>query len=371
MTVGPEDSLGRAAELMRVSGLSELPVVSYGQVVGVITEGSILAALLEESGGSAIERAVGSITLDPPACINAYLPIHVAAEIMKDHDLQEIPVVGERGQFLGVVTRSDVVGALSLAMRPPSVGGLATPLGVYLTTGQYSAGAGGLGLFLAGVALGFLRFLAVGLILVLAFIASRYTRLPLWQILTSSNVGNSNWVYIREGMLLLSIPLFALLLRLSTLSGYHAAEHQVVNAIENGEPLSTEYVKRMSRVHPRCGTNILAAAVVFMLISSAFSMDIAVLITIVVLVFGWRVIGGFLQYFVTTKPPNPKQLASGIAAGKELLARYQENPSYRVSEWRRIWNTGMPLVMLGMMAISAVMLAIIKFYPRVGDFFPM
>jgi uncharacterized protein YqhQ len=34
----------------------------------------------------------------------------------------------------------------------------------------------------------------------------------------------------------------------------------VVHAIERGEPLLAESVRAMPRVHPRCGTNIVAAA---------------------------------------------------------------------------------------------------------------
>lgn len=38
---------------------------------------------------------------------------------------------------------------------------------------------------------------------------------------------------------------------------YHGAEHKTIAAYEDGGPLTVEHVRRMSRLHPRCGTNYL------------------------------------------------------------------------------------------------------------------
>jgi uncharacterized protein YqhQ len=55
-----------------------------------------------------------------------------------------------------------------------------------------------------------------------------------------------------------SLLLFALLFRLSWVTGYHAAEHQVVHTIEQGDDLRPEVVVAKPRVHPRCGSNLMA-----------------------------------------------------------------------------------------------------------------
>jgi len=52
---------------------------------------------------------------------------------------------------------------------------------------------------------------------------------------------------------------------------YHGAEHKVVFLQESGEPLTVENARRMSRLHPRCGTSfllfvLLVSIVVFALI---------------------------------------------------------------------------------------------------------
>ncbi len=56
---------------------------------------------------------------------------------------------------------------------------------------------------------------------------------------------------------------------------YHGAEHKVVFLQESGEPLTVENARRMSRLHPRCGTSfllfvLLVSIVVFALIPRAW-----------------------------------------------------------------------------------------------------
>ena len=350
-TVGPEDTIGRAAEALRVSGLTELPVVAGGRVIGMVTEALVLGALAAGDSKTAIEQPVSEILSDRVTCVNPYMSVGQTAEVMNDHGMQVLPAVDDYGRYLGVVTRQDIVGALCLTMRPPAVAGLATPLGVYLTTGHLRAGVGDLGLFLAGVGLMVMYFAAFWAIFGAAYLVDKANLLApwsLWAILVSPPINVYNWMdALRSVMLGLALPIFLLLLRVLPTAGYHAAEHQVVHAIESGEPLKPENVRAMPRVHPRCGTNIFAGVLLFMIIRQILSDDIAILVTVLVLIFGWRVIGGYLQHYVTTKPANTKQLESGIRAGNSLLEKYCGNPAYRVTEWQRIWNTGMPQVLIG------------------------
>ncbi len=146
----------------------------------------------------------------------------------------------------------------------------------------------------------------------------------------------------------LTVVIMLLMLHLSPLSGYHAAEHMTVHAIEAGEALTPEAVRRMPRVHPRCGTNLMAAASVFLIITSRVGDRFGVLLALIVVMLSWRRIGGWLQYVVTTKPPTDRQLENGIAAGEQLIDRYQERPNYQVSGFKRVWNIGFLQVALGM-----------------------
>ena len=350
-TAGPEDTVSKAAGLLRVSGVTSLPVISAGRIIGDVTEQSILNALSAGDPEAVAEQRVSSILSHRVLCVNYYMSIGQVAEIMSEHGVSVVPVLDEYGCYLGIVTRSDVTSALCLTMRPPVVAGMATPLGVYLTSGHLRAGAGDLGLFLTGVALMLMNGVAAGIVFGSAWLVDKtnlFAPWSLWAILHSPPINVPNWMDTVRGVMLgAAVPIFLLLLRMLPLSGYHGAEHQVVHAIENGEPLKPANVAAMPRVHPRCGTNIIAGVIVFLMVAQMFSSEVAALIAIFVLVFAWRVIGSYFQYYITTKPPNSKQLESGIKAGESLLEKYRQNPSYRVTGWQRIWNTGMPQVMIG------------------------
>ena len=356
-TVGPEDTIGRAAEALRVFGLTELPIISGSRVVGIVTESSVLDALIAGDPKVMAEKPVREILSERVVCVNRYLPIGQVAEIMRDHDLQIVPIVDEYGGYLGVVTRSDVASALRQTIRPPVIGGLATPIGVYLTTGRLSAGAGKFGLFLAGAFMVLMMFVATWVVLGAAWLVQEFTPVQLWNIVNSPAMGANklNWMYalgyLMRGLIL---PVWMLLIRLSPISGYHAAEHQVVHAIENGESLTPANVQAMPRAHPRCGTNIFAGMILFLIMANVFSDETAILVTVLVLVFAWRAVGGFFQYYVTTKTANRRQIESGIKAGESLLEKYRKNPGGRMNGFQRIWGSGMPMVMLGAAAMSAV-----------------
>jgi len=353
--VGPDDTIGRAADALRVSGLTELPVVGSGRVIGMVAEASILKALTEGDPKAVAEQPVRTLLSQPAISANAYMTVDQVAQVMNEHGVRVVPVMDDFGGYLGLVTRSDITGLLCMTIRPPVVAGMATPLGVYLTTGHLRAGAGDLGLFLTGVALMLMNYAAYGIVTGTAWLVDKTTPLPLLAILHSPPINLPNWMdALRAMMLGGAVPIFLLLLRVLPLSGYHAAEHQVVHAIENGEPLTPASVSAMPRVHARCGTNIVAAAILFLMVAQIFPTEIAMLIAIFVLVFAWRVIGGYLQYYITTKPPSPKQLESGIKAGKSLLEQYRKNPAHGVVGWPRIWNTGMPQVMMGAAATMLV-----------------
>lgn len=349
------DTLGRALDAMRVSGVTELPVFDFGRLIGMVSEAGILSVLVKSGGDpSASAKSVREAVTEPTAFANPYMSIGQVAETMDSRGVQVLPVIDEYGRYLGVVARPDLTAVLTHSIRPPSIAGLATPLGVYLSTGHIRAGASDFGLFLSGASLMLLNYLSIALIAGMAWAVEHGTGAKLFTILMSQ-VHPAPWMETAQMIMVgLSLPLFLVLLRAAPLSGFHGAEHQVVHAIERGEPLKPEIVKSMPRVHPRCGTNLVTAVILFILVSEIFGADIVAMVTIFVMVFAWRAIGGYFQYYVTTKPATAKQLDSGIRAGESLLEQFRENPAYQVIGWRRVWNTGMPQVMLGAASMTSV-----------------
>src|SRR6185295_3801520 len=51
---------------------------------------------------------------------------------------------------------------------------------------------------------------------------------------------------------------------------YHGAEHMTIHALEAGDPLTTEKVRRYPTAHPRCGTEFLVIVIILSIL--AFSL---------------------------------------------------------------------------------------------------
>jgi len=359
----PGDSLRRAAGLIRSSDGSRLPVHDAGRIVGTVSERAIAAHIAAaDDVEAALEAQIGPLVDPGTTLIDARVSLKEAAGVFASSGEDVLPATDDSGVYRGVLYRRDVVALLTRNLRPPTVAGMATPLGVHLTTGSVSGGAGNAGLFLTGASLSAMVILAGLIVEGLQRLFSAATGINVSRLLASTPLTYAPNVYDLAFYMtaVLTVVVFFLLMRLSPLSGYHAAEHMTVHAIEAGEVLTPENVRRMLRVHPRCGTNLLAAAGVFIILTTKVSSSVSVLLALVVVAIGWRAVGGWLQYLVTTKDPSERQLANGVAAGNELLRRFQEQPNYRATGFQRIWNIGFLQTATGMVTVLSLVQTVFR-----------
>lgn len=355
-----EDSLARAVSLLRAAQMPALPVTNGGRVSGLVSEESILAHLAASGSESA---KVADVMDGNPACANIHMSINQAADIMTISHTDVLPVIDEFGCFRGVVTGSDVLAARMDIMKPPTIAGMATPIGVHLTTGSISAGPGSLGLYLTGVSMALMMVAANIIAVLLTWGADKLFGTHMFLLAASPMTGiatrqaiSVDWVHYM--IIGLTMVLMLLFLRMSTISGYHAAEHQVVHSIEAGEPLTPETVARMPRAHPRCGTNLMAAMAIFVLIADGIGTQAAIVVALILVFAGWRTIGYYMQQYITTKPPSPRHIQSGIKSGEELLAKYRREPNKTADGFGRLWNTGILQVGFGFFTVSIVVAAL-------------
>ncbi len=361
--LAPDDTVRRAVGLIRASSAGRVLVHDSGQIIGSVSEQAIAAFLANsEDREDLCDAPIRPLIDSNIVLLNSGVTAREAARIFASTEADILPVIDNTGAYRGVLYRSDVVGMLTQNLRPPTVAGMATPLGVYLTTGSLSGGAGSLGLFLTGASLALMMVAANLTVDGLLELAGKLTGINISVLLRSVPLmQHPNLMDLPFYLsIILSVGLFFLLLRFSPLSGYHAAEHMTVHAIEAGEALTPENVQHMPRVHPRCGTNLMAAAGVFMIIADRISNQFGVLLALVVVVVGWRTVGGWLQYFVTTSTPSRRQLANGVAAGNELLKRYQEQPRYQLFGFQRIWKLGLVQTAAGMFAMLWILQTVFK-----------
>ena len=330
LTVESGDSLARAAGVLRENGASLLPVLDEGgRLEGVLTDAGLARAL-----GSASEPtdAVGEF-LDSPETIAPYA---TAAEALRRGELgATLVVLDDDRRPVGLVSAVDLWPRRRPPVRPAMVGGMATPFGVYLTTGSVSAGAPWWALMATGAAM--LTLLATGAGVAEAAIAH--------------GLPAAIAPYLGAG-------LFFLFMRLVPLSGIHGAEHQVVNAIEREEILRPEVVRRMPLVHPRCGTNLMVGLAVFSAVcfTEWYGDQMTRLLPATILAFVFaRPLGTFVQRYVTTKRPTDRQLESAIRAGEGLLHATATSRSSVANPFRRIWSMGILQVMAGAGTVALVL----------------
>jgi CBS domain-containing protein len=135
LSVAPQDSARRAAELMLRYGVTGFPVLERGTLVGIITQGDFLrraetgvapvrielAAVCAGAGPLADEyahahgRTVADIMTRNVVTVSAEAPLSEIVELMLRHHVSRIPVVGSNGGVLGIVSRTDLLHAFLVA----------------------------------------------------------------------------------------------------------------------------------------------------------------------------------------------------------------------------------------------------------------
>lgn len=237
-----------------------------------------------------------------------------------------------------------------VSRQGPRISGTALVGGLHLATGNYGT-APWWRLTVSGAMI--VVTLAIGLVLTYAelWLLDRFTGASFSATLLGfPGAGLSGWeAYAAVGLQLLPMLNFLVVLRLSPLSGYHAAEHKVVAAIEAYGQLEYNQVVEMPRAHPRCGTVLLFGILPTMLIAYPlfFSQPFA---AVLIAVIGWSLrfhVGYFIQQYFTTKPPTPAQLEAGMRAGSKLMGLWLAEPDRRVSIARNIWTRGLPQMLIG------------------------
>ena len=324
-------SLRAAAHAMAEEGLHAILVAEGRRMVGLLDEGALLRAMAD---GLDPNSPVDDVMDRRPVTVQPHMTGAEALRVFNDTGQHAIAVVDVMGNAVGVLTPSRLFHPRRTPYRPQIVGGLATPFGVYLTNGVVSGGATGLARASAGSAL-FLTFLAAMFAVVAA--------VNLLRLDVASGQA-------RGWMEFASTLLFLVGLRAIPLSGTHAAKHMVVHAIERGEELVPEVVRRMPRVHPRCGTNIAVGAMIFIGLASADWIkeeSLRFLVSMLVTMFLWRTVGSFVQWAFTTKHQTDAQLMSGIKAGRELLEASARSRRHAGGVVQRIAASGIVHVVLG------------------------
>lgn len=189
--------------------------------------------------------------------------------------------------------------------------GFTTPFGILIRYGKVRAGVSNTQLML--------YFLAMAL---LALMFSELVALMRTGTVTPF-IATDNFI---------AMGLMAVLVRLTPLSGTHAAEHQVILALSQGLPLTLETVRQQSRVDPRCGSSTIILLLMTspglilvwngMMTMNNLSLGLGSLGLLLTLWLGPGISQG-VQALLLTKEPTDQQLKDAIDVAEELRAKME------------------------------------------------
>jgi len=107
ITVGPDDTVKKAAQLMNLHEMGCLLVVSHEKPVGIITERDVLNRVVNESRDPKKTR-ISEVMSKPLVTASPNMRSGDAAKLMLERNIKKLPVV-ENGKLVGIVSLTDLL----------------------------------------------------------------------------------------------------------------------------------------------------------------------------------------------------------------------------------------------------------------------
>ena len=104
VSVGPEDLVSDALQLMNTQGLSQLPVLEEGKSVGSLREGRLISKIL--SNRELLQSPVSDLMDLPFPVVNEGIEVERATKYLKN---SPAVLIEEYGRITGIITRYDVL----------------------------------------------------------------------------------------------------------------------------------------------------------------------------------------------------------------------------------------------------------------------
>ena len=118
VTLGPEDTLMRAVEVMRQKGIRRIPIVVADTLVGLLAEGdlkraqpSALSDSQEEFNRVMEGTQVSRIMIQSPITVSEDALLRDAAQTLHNTKFGALPVVRD-GRLVGILTDTDILRCL-------------------------------------------------------------------------------------------------------------------------------------------------------------------------------------------------------------------------------------------------------------------
>jgi cystathionine beta-synthase len=107
VTVKPEDALTVAYQRMKLYDVSQLPVMTDSEIVGIVDESDVLMHVYGDQ--SRFRDPVSTAMVSKLTFVEVTAPV---SELMPIFDLGQVAIIKQQGKFLGLITRMDLLNYL-------------------------------------------------------------------------------------------------------------------------------------------------------------------------------------------------------------------------------------------------------------------
>ena len=104
ISIQPNDNIKDAISKMKKYGISQMPVIDEHKAIGLISETTLLDALMEEKG-----KKVAEIMEESPPIVSKQTSVKVISNLLRHYPMV---LISEEGNLTGLITKADLLGKL-------------------------------------------------------------------------------------------------------------------------------------------------------------------------------------------------------------------------------------------------------------------
>ncbi len=106
VSLSSEDSIERAAQMMKQFDVGSIPVCSQEKLVGMVTDRDIILRSVA-TGTNGNKQKISEVMTSNPVTGNPDMDVHDAAKIMSDEQIRRLPIV-QNNNLVGIVSLGDI-----------------------------------------------------------------------------------------------------------------------------------------------------------------------------------------------------------------------------------------------------------------------
>lgn len=110
VVASPTDNVQSTLQVLIKNGIRQVPVISEGELVGIVTDRDLRMVLSEEVKD--LELKVGTVMSKNPVNVTDDSKIVEAAKIIRTRRFNALPVIDKKGELVGIVTVRDILDGL-------------------------------------------------------------------------------------------------------------------------------------------------------------------------------------------------------------------------------------------------------------------